>query len=127
VRTTHHEKSAVLLVEDDRDARDAIRDVLEEEGYRVLTAANGAEALVALPALTRPGVVLLDLMMPVMSGWEFLTAARERGLLGGVSVIVLSASPVKTVPRGVAGWLGKPVHLEDLLGAVARHGGSRGV
>ena len=59
----------VLVVEDDPDVRSALNDLLEAEGYEVETASNGKEALERL-AEHRPGLVLLDLMMPVMSGWD---------------------------------------------------------
>jgi CheY-like chemotaxis protein len=114
-------RATILLVDDDLDIRESIRDVLEEEGYSVLAAANGAEALEALPALRPPCVVLLDLMMPVMDGWQFLEEARNRGLLKNVPVVVLTASREFAVPTGASELVRKPVGLDDLLAAVARH------
>ena len=68
----------ILLVEDDRDFADAMTDVLEDEGYRVVVALNGRQALDLLETRQcTPFLILLDLMMPVMDGWEFSARVRE--------------------------------------------------
>jgi CheY-like chemotaxis protein len=71
--------ASVLVVDDDADIRDAICGVLEGEGYTTLTAENGQMALTLLEKGRRPCVVLLDLMMPVMNGWEFMKAISGKG------------------------------------------------
>jgi CheY-like chemotaxis protein len=117
-------KPTILLVDDDHANRETIRDILEEEGYQVCTATNGREALALLPALDRPGVVILDLMMPVMNGWELLEVARARGLLVGVRVLVATAAGSElSDPAGGYECLRKPMGLEELFAALRRLAG----
>ncbi len=82
---------SILIVEDDFNIRTALEEILEEEGFAVQTADNGAQALQLLRDGLRPDIVLLDLMMPVMDGATFLETAREHGLLSESRVIVTSA------------------------------------
>jgi CheY-like chemotaxis protein len=110
----------VLVVDDDQDLLDVTQFVLEGEGYGVATARNGEEALVLLRAGPPPALVLLDLMMPVMNGWEFLEARARDPALQAIPVLVLTASEPEQVP-GAVGILRKPFDLDDLIGAVARH------
>jgi CheY-like chemotaxis protein len=115
---------AVMVVEDDPDIRECVRMALEEDGYNVVTAANGAEAETLLNDLgeTRsPCVMLLDLMMPVMTGWELLEHLRRDGKLAdGLRVVVLSAAP-SNVPAGPVACMSKPVALDQLLAAVRQY------
>lgn len=80
----------VLVVEDHADLREMLTVLLESEGYTVQAARNGAEALEALAEL-RPDVILLDLMMPVMDGFEFLEEVEQRQGLEDVPIVVLTA------------------------------------
>jgi CheY-like chemotaxis protein len=109
----------ILVVDDERDIREAIAELLEEEGYDVEAAGDGAEALDKARAC-HPVVVLLDLMMPVMNGWEF--RARQRGdpELASIPVIVVSALG-KVADVEAAAYLQKPFELDALLDAVKRH------
>jgi CheY-like chemotaxis protein len=111
----------ILVVEDSDDLRATLRDLLEDEGYAVLTAANGIEALEVLAAGVRPGIILLDLMMPVMDGWEVLAAMQEDAELATLPVLSLSASrePGPTAPN-VRGSLSKPMATEALLAEIRR-------
>jgi two-component system, OmpR family, response regulator CpxR len=109
----------VLVVEDDDDVRDGLRDILEEEGYRVWTAANGQEALDRLSALS-PQLILLDLMMPVMNGVEFLSILRQHKTLSATPVVVVSAWSKEARSIAVQGFLAKPVALDALLSVVQR-------
>jgi signal transduction histidine kinase/CheY-like chemotaxis protein len=112
----------VLVVEDDESIRDSLRQMLEEEGYRVVTASNGREALEALSHGPHPCVMLLDLMMPVMSGWELLDALAKSGDLARLPVVVVSAvCNANEPPPGVRRCLSKPVHVDSLLAAVGEH------
>jgi len=104
---------SVLVVDDELDIRETIRDILEIEGYHVCCAANGKEALDVLSEV-RPGLILLDLMMPVMSGYELLQQLRERDDLSSIPVTVVSAVGDRAVVRG-AEVLKKPVDLDVLL------------
>src|SRR5260370_31096646 len=90
------ERHPVLVVEADPDMRECEKLILEQEGFRVVTAANGAEAEEELEQIGCPCVVLLDLMMPVMSGWELLAHLRKNGSLErGLHVVVVSASSTR--------------------------------
>jgi CheY-like chemotaxis protein len=114
----------VLVVEDDEDVRETVAGILEDEGYRVGRAANGLEALAYLrDAAPLPGVILLDLMMPVMNGWEFRAAQQAERRLAAVPVVVLSgdAQVVQKAERlGAVAVLGKPVSILHLLEVVGR-------
>lgn len=97
------------------------RFVLEGEGYGVLTARNGEEALeVLLRADPRPVLVLLDLMMPVMNGWAFLEERARQPALQAIPVLVLTASEPEEIP-GAVGILRKPFDLDALINGVERH------
>lgn len=108
---------SVLLVDDDDDVRDSLALVLRDEGYHVVTASNGKEALDKLEQMPPPGIVLLDLMMPVMNGWTTLAEMRQRQVK--TPVLVVSAA-VPPTPAGAADSLRKPVDLDQLLEKVGR-------
>lgn len=114
----------LLVVDDDLDIRDALQDVFELEGYAVLLAADGLEALAQLRQVeTPPGLILLDLMMPRMDGFAFREALRHDSALSDIPVLVASADlDIKGAAEGldVAGWLRKPLDLSELLSAVKR-------
>ncbi len=109
--------ASVLLVEDDKDIRDAVSAVLEAEGYTVITAGNGQEALAALER-GQPCVVLLDLMMPVMNGWDFMEEVKKTRRLADLPVVVVSAYSERKA-EGVRRVLKKPLDVNQLLAAVA--------
>jgi CheY-like chemotaxis protein len=111
-----------MIVEDDPDIRDCVQLILEDEGFEVVTAANGAEAEAELEHMDQPCVVLLDLMMPVMNGWEFLDHLKKRGKLDGdgMHVVVVSATP-NMVPRGPVKCIRKPVHADQLIETVRKY------
>lgn len=109
----------MLVVEDDRDIREAVAAMLEAEGYVVLTAGNGDEALKVL-AKGLPCVVLLDLMMPVMNGWDFMKAMGEDKRLEDIPVVVCSAYSERPA-KGVRRVLKKPLDVNKILAAVAEY------
>jgi CheY-like chemotaxis protein len=115
------EPRTVLLVEDDLDIRDVLQDVLEGEGYDVIPAANGKQALDYLTLNDPPGadLVILDLMMPMVSGWEVLDRMARDRRLADIPVIVVSAVAREKPPRAYT-FLRKPFTLETLSRAV-RH------
>jgi CheY-like chemotaxis protein len=116
----------VLIVDDDEDIRDAIRQALEDEGYEVADAANGREALELLQTGPIPALILLDLMMPVMTGEQFLLEQRQRPALAQIPVVVLSANDrikEKAELFHAAGYLRKPVTLDVLLGVARQFAG----
>ena len=110
--------AAVLVVEDEPDIRETLRDILETEGYSVRCAANGREALEALAEMPRPQLILLDLMMPVMSGYELLRELRANDALSSIPVTVVSATVDGRAVPGDASVLRKPVDLDTLLNLV---------
>lgn len=114
----------VLVVDDDEDIRLVLRDTLELGGYDVACAADGRAALDYLKdAPAPPSLVLLDLMMPVMSGWQFRDAQRGDATLSAIPVVILTASRAANVgsaAEGAADVLFKPVDLDRLLSVVDR-------
>jgi CheY-like chemotaxis protein len=114
---------SVLIVEDDADIREVLADVLECEGYSVMQAANGEEALWLLRSEPLPSAIVLDLMMPVMNGTEFRVAQLADPRLASIPVIVLTANVVAThdIERlAVAHSLMKPIRLEQLTTTLSR-------
>jgi len=107
----------VLIVEDDRDTREMLERFLQLEGFDVRTAANGRAALETLQAAGSPCVILLDLMMPVMNGWQFREAQARHPQIAGIPVVVVTAAGSRSdIPAIHAdGWLSKPVDLDRLL------------
>ena len=108
----------ILLVEDDFDVREALAETLREEGYTIDCANDGLEALAHLKGGGRPGLILLDLMMPRMSGSEFRMAQRQDPAFGHIPVVLLSADGrmrEKAVALGTAGAIRKPIDLAELL------------
>jgi DNA-binding response OmpR family regulator len=110
----------VLVVEDHADLREMLAVLLEAEGFRVQTAANGAEALSAMHA-QRPSVILLDLMMPVMSGDEFRRRQLAEPEYAGVPVICMTAAhdgSQRAQHMNAAQFFQKPVDFDQLITAV---------
>jgi CheY-like chemotaxis protein len=115
--------SCILIVEDDMDIREALEQILEGEGYQVVSAPNGKVALDRMREF-KPQLVLLDLMMPVMNGWQFRQNQRQDDALAHVPVVIISADGSarrEATAMGVQGFMQKPIELEDLLGVVATH------
>jgi CheY-like chemotaxis protein len=110
----------ILVVDDDPDIRSVVEAILSGEGYRVTTAANGRLAWEAI-SQQQPNVVLLDLQMPVMTGWELLDLLREQGMQ--VPIVVMTAgyrAKAEAERHGAAGHLAKPFDLDELLATVER-------
>lgn len=114
----------ILIIEDDHDIRETYRQLLELEGYEVVTASNGKEGLELLKRMGRPSLILLDLMMPVMNGWEFLAAQKGDQALANIPVVVVTAAG-KDKEKSVeaAGYIKKPVELQSLLDTVKQYCG----
>ena len=114
----------VLVVDDDASIRDAVRDVLESAGIAVETAANGADALEKV-SRHRPRLVLLDMRMPVLDGWGFASALRERGLALPVVVMTAAADASRWADEiGAIGVVAKPFGIAELVDAVNRYSGA---
>jgi len=116
------EPKLVFVIDDEQDLLDVTTFVLEKEGYRVQTAKNGADALARLSSGARPELVLLDMMMPVMNGWEFLEAVSRIPALRRIPIVVMTAAGSIGVP-GATAVLRKPFDLGVLVEVVERHAG----
>jgi CheY-like chemotaxis protein len=106
----------VLLVEDDADVRDSLQDILEDEGFDVIPAANGKQAMDFL-TLNEPAgadLVILDLLMPMVSGWEVLERMTGDAKLSDIPVLVLSAAAAPK-PDRAQGFVRKPFSLEAFV------------
>lgn len=116
-RTGH----VVLVAEDERDERETIRQLLQNAGYEVVTAANGAEALDYLQHHSPPFLVILDLLMPVMDGWALLAERNRDAALRSIPVIVVSGQRdiASKVAAAHAGYVEKPIEAGRLIDAVA--------
>jgi CheY-like chemotaxis protein len=108
---------AVIVVEDDSDIREAVATALELEGFHVFQAENGARALEVLRKMPHPSLVLADLMMPVMDGWQLIGALSQDDRLATLPVIVVSANNEKG-PQGFR-QVKKPIDLDDLVKIVS--------
>ncbi|WP_437742733.1 response regulator [Sorangium sp. So ce302] len=111
-------RAPVLLVDDDAELREMLREMLESSGYDVYCASNGREALDLLhQADPPPGLILLDLMMPIMTGEEMLAALKQVHALAAIPVTIVSGHDGP--PEGTA-YLKKPVDFSALLGVVQK-------
>lgn len=112
----------VFVVEDDADTREMLARFLELEGFNVATAANGRQALDLLEAGTPASVILLDLMMPIMDGWQFRREQARNARLSKIPVIVVSAAGRDRIAQIDAdAYLSKPVDLEELLSRITQY------
>jgi two-component system, chemotaxis family, chemotaxis protein CheY len=114
----------VLVVEDDDATLEAVAELLEGEGVSVCKARNGREALELLQQGSAPGLIIVDLMMPVMDGWELCRRiAADEGLAGIPIAIVTAAAAIDRMPvrRNDAGFFTKPVDYRQLLEVVRRY------
>lgn len=125
VRWRHENNvSSVLLVDDDVDTRDLLREALHSCGYVVAEASNGLDALTTLDAQPRFDLIVLDLNMPVMNGHEFVEAVRARSEFNAVPIIVMSGegdAQLVLASGRVRAYLQKPVMIDCFLKAVAQH------
>ena len=115
----------ILLIEDEPDLRETLKDLLELMGFEVETAANGREGLVKLETKGHPCLIMLDLMMPVMNGWQFLETLKNDPLhdRSAIPVVVVSAAVDMVDLQAQYGCrsLSKPVDIDQLLGMAHQH------
>jgi two-component system, chemotaxis family, chemotaxis protein CheY len=113
----------ILVVDDDAGIQQTIGGILEDEGYQVVSAWNGQEALQHLDGGVQPVLIMLDLQMPVMDGFAFAAALDQRGLRARAPIVVLTAdgrAPQKAAQVGADGYLTKPFTLLSLVDLVQR-------
>ena len=118
--TEVNEKGSILVVDDDQGALEALSDILEYEGYSVIRAQNGMQALEHLQTNSRPNLIILDLLMPVMDGWEFRTRQRQNPEIADVPVLVVTAISA-TAGIDAVGILHKPIDVDALLRTVRKY------
>ncbi|MBC7545916.1 MAG: response regulator [Candidatus Sericytochromatia bacterium] len=110
--------AAILVVDDDQDIREALIEILSDEGHTASGAGNGAEALVSLRQFPRPDLILLDLMMPVMNGWDFTAEIAKDPVLSQIPVVLLSGGgelQQHADSLRVTAFLVKPIKVDALL------------
>jgi CheY-like chemotaxis protein len=116
---------SVLVVEDNDDIRETVEEVLRMEGYPVYAVSDGRQALRALKTIPGPPLILLDMMMPLMNGWEFLEAQKADAKFANLPVVVISAlDATRALARGAGGpieaqgYIRKPLDIDTLMGLV---------
>lgn len=119
--STNSNAPVVLIIEDEHSFREALEMAISDEGYCVVSATNGEEALLVLEHM-QPDLILMDVHMPVMDGIEFLNVYRFK-YVNHVPIIVCSTRSQKTEfdVTGVAAFMSKPVDIDDLLRTVHSH------
>jgi CheY-like chemotaxis protein len=110
----------VLIVEDHCAARDVLKQLVEKDGRAVVTAGDGQEALDRVRSIPPPSVILLDLSMPRMNGWEFLQNKTADATIARIPTIVMSGSSTD-LPAGAMDLLAKPVDIERLLALIDQY------
>jgi CheY-like chemotaxis protein len=123
----------ILIIEDHDDIREPLVQMLRAEGYRVYEAKHGRDGIAALKHIPGRTLVLLDMMMPGMNGWEFLDARKGSNVLAELPVVVISAlSAAAALANGeqgvpAVGYLRKPIDVDALFDVVRHHCGPGGV
>ena len=125
--TQSHPSTKILVVDDDSGIREALTDILEDEGYAVSSAPDGQVALELLrQASEPPALVLLDLMMPRMNGWQFRSEQQRDPSIAAIPVVVISASANiqdQVQALNAAAFIPKPIEYDRLVGVVGRYCG----
>lgn len=114
----------ILIVDDHADLRESLAEILQFEGYSAALAGNGKEAIDYLSRNEPPNLILLDLKMPVMDGWEFRACQQQKPAWAGIPVAVLSgadATEQRAAGLDAVGYFVKPVNLRNLLEFVSRY------
>jgi CheY-like chemotaxis protein len=115
------QSTTVLVVDDNDGMRELLADVLADEGFDVATAENGQQALKLLRLAGGPCIVVTDLMMPVMDGWELISRLKEHPSWAQMPVIVVSAFGEKEPVEGAAATIAKPFDPDELVATVRQH------
>lgn len=113
----------ILVVEDNKEIQDSLKQALEVEWYKVYTADNGKEGMNQLSMMPTPCLILLDLMMPIMNGWEFVDEINKNLMFSSIPIVVVSAFAEKSGSPKIHGYIQKPIDLDALLNSVSKHCG----
>jgi CheY-like chemotaxis protein len=119
-------KKQILVVEDDQYIRESLQELLESEGYSVACASNGQEALDHLSTKKSPGLIFLDLMMPIKDGFQFRQEMRVNPLWVDIPIVIMSADgqiKEKFLRMGVKSYLKKPVDIDVIIDLANRFAG----
>lgn len=108
----------ILVIEDDHDTRVAIRQALENTGHRIYSATNGSEGLRLLRKIGSPDLIVVDMIMPIMNGEEFIKAKEEDKDFAGIPLLVITSFKEKLALIGDNAFLMKPLDLEVLISKV---------
>lgn len=114
-----HDPVLVLVVDDDADGREALRLLLEDAGYAVREAADGRAALEQIAGGLSPALILLDLLMPVMTGWTLWDELQLDPRWREIPVFVMTASGLRTGALGATPVFAKPIDVDNLLSQIA--------
>lgn len=106
---------SVLIVEDDEAIRTILSEVLRDEGFDVFMAENGKDGLKILDTIPRPCLILLDFMMPVMNGREFMEKKQRDDLIAAIPVVLISAFEDRSKAIGAVGFIKKPIEFDGLM------------
>jgi CheY-like chemotaxis protein len=117
-------KPAILIVEDDLSIRETMSELLTAEGYRVFAAPDGEVGLRLLEAIPRPCLVLLDLLMPVINGWDFMKFKNQDYKVATIPVVAMTATSKISNINGVERIIKKPVNLELFLRIIENYCGN---
>jgi CheY-like chemotaxis protein len=122
----HRPGNVVLLVDDEPDIRDSLKVLIESRGYTVATAIDGRQAFDLMCDAQPPNLVVLDLLMPGMTGWEFLAKVKKIDRLSQIPVVVVSGLDGELMPSGdeIAGRMQKPIDVNELYGVLDRYLGT---
>jgi CheY-like chemotaxis protein len=121
MNTTNQQPKTILLIEDDHDTRVSIRLTLENQGYFVFTAANGKQGIEILRRIKPPCLILLDVVMPLMNGEEFIAMMEADPALHMIPVVVVSAFPEKAKGIIARSFVQKPIDLKSLIATVQQY------
>ena len=119
---TEERLKTILIIEDEEGIRSVLQQILELNGYCAFTATNGKEGLEKLRHISRPGLILLDLLMPVMNGWDFAEAISGNNDLNTIPIVVLTAFGEKSKKvKNVQKIIKKPFDMDELLKKVSQY------
>lgn len=114
---------SILIIEDNKELQSSLKTILESEGYKIVTADNGKEGIELLRKIPTPCMILLDLMMPIMNGWEFVDIVSKDIILSNIPITVISAfGDTKGTPK-TNDYIPKPIDLDALFRTVRKHCG----
>jgi len=119
-----HGCKSILVVEDEPTIRENLKMLLELEGFPVYTANNGEEGLKVLRSIPRPCIVLLDLLMPVMNGMEFMEAKSHEDAIAAIPVCIVSGVAEKPDMSKASAFVKKPIEFDGLLKFVRHYCGT---